>query len=64
MKERQVNVRLTEAEYGELRYWAYRSRKSASDLAREALDRVFADLRTREAEAQLQVPLPLDEPGR
>ena len=37
VRRKQVNVRLSDEEWRSMRFWAYRTSKSLSDLAREAL---------------------------
>ena len=37
MRGRQVNVRLSEEEYRLMRFWAYQTEVSLSDLARQAV---------------------------
>jgi uncharacterized protein (DUF1778 family) len=59
MRQRQVNVRLTEEEYRTVRYWAYKTEKSLSDLARDAMleaaERLAAEELSRSAQPTLEL---------
>lgn len=54
-----MNVRLTEEEHRRMRFWAYQTDKSLSDLAREALLEKVAALEAEDQNNRAQVRLEL-----
>ena len=59
VRGKQVNIRLTEEEHKRMRFWAYQTDKSLSDLAREALLEKVAALESEEQRNRVQVRLEL-----
>jgi hypothetical protein len=57
VREKQLNVRLEAAEYRAVRYWAYASETSMSELARTALLEKVERLRLAKLEAEQQLTL-------
>lgn len=59
VRRKQVNVRLTDEEYRRMRFWAYKTERSLSDLARESLLEKAAALETQELRERAQPRLDL-----
>jgi hypothetical protein len=57
VREKQLNVRLAAAEYRAVRYWAYESETSMSELARTALLEKVERLRLAKMESEQQLTL-------